>query len=534
MAPIEVELTPTQPRNVIYYTSLDGNVITPNNPDVFGASILSNEYVEGLGVITFDGDVTSIGDWAFSGCSGLTSITIPEGVTSIGNYAFNACTRLTSITIPNSVTSIGEWSFFNCTTLTSITIPESVTSIGEAAFTGCFSLMSFSGKYSTPDGLFLIDSGNNLVAVALGAMHGAITIPDGVTSIGVYAFCGCRSLISITIPDGVTSIEKGAFQDCSSLTSIAIPDGVTNLGVYAFMACTSLTSITIPESVTDIGYYACSYCSSLTCITVNPEVPPTGSWDMFRGTNNAPIYVPTESVEAYKSAQYWSDYADRIQAIPSSSVPAPEAVDMGLSVKWASFNLGASAPEEIGDYYAWGETEPYYSSQDPLTWKEGKEAGYAWTSYKWCMWPDNKLTKYCSMSSEGYNGFVDDKVVLDLEDDAAHVNLGGDWRMPTYAEWEELRKQCTWTWTTRNGIAGRRVTARNGNSIFLPVAGYRSGTHLYDADDEGDYWSSSLYVDAPYNNDSPSFAWMVIILSGNTGIIGTYRHLGMSVRPVSE
>ena len=450
MSPIEVELS--APRNTIYYTSTDGSVVTPYNPDAFDASILSNEYVAGLGIILFDGDLTSIGSHAFYGCSGLTSITIPNGVTSIGDGAFLNCTSLTSVTIPDSVTSIGDgafqnctsltgvtipdsvtsignYAFQNCTSLTSITIPSSVTSIGDGVFAGCTSLVSFSGKYASSDGLFLIDSGS-IVAIALGSIGGEVTIPDGVVSIGVsvfsgctsltsitipdsvtsigncafegctslisitipdsvtsigyyafqnctsltsitipssvtcigvfafrgctsltgitipdsvtsighYAFQTCTSLISITIPNSVTSIGDGAFSGCTSLTGITIPDSVTSIGNYAFQNCTSLTSVTIPDSVTSIGYSAfqnCTSltsitipdsltsirdsafrgCTSLTSITVYPEVPPTGSWGMFDETNNAPICVPAASVEAYKTAQYWSDYANRIQAI---------------------------------------------------------------------------------------------------------------------------------------------------------------------------------------------------------------------------
>ena len=208
----------------------------------------------------------------------------------------------------------------------------------------------------------------------------------------------------------------------------------------------------------------------------------------------------------------------------------PDAVDLGLpsGLKWASFNLGASKPEEYGDYYAWGETEPYYSSLDPLTWKEGKGGGYAWSSYKWCMGTSNTMTKYCSMSSYGYNGFTDNKTVLDLEDDAVHVNLGGTWRMPTVAEWTELREKCTWTWTTQNGVRGRLVTGSNGNSIFLPAAGCRDGTYLDYVGSRGYYWSSSLGTGSPYG------AWIVYFHSGNVLGYREYRFDGFSVRPVSE
>ena len=169
----------------------------------------------------------TIADSAFVGCS-LTSINFPDCVTSIGEYAFRGCTSLKSITIPDGVTSIGNKSFLSCTSLASITIPDSVTSIGDEAFHNCKSLTS-------------------------------ITIPNSVTSIGMSAFSYCTSLASITIPDGVTSIGRETFSVCTSLTSVNIPDSVTEIGEGAFYYCTSLTSVTIPNSVTEIGDKAFGY-----------------------------------------------------------------------------------------------------------------------------------------------------------------------------------------------------------------------------------------------------------------------------------
>jgi len=204
------------------------------------------------------------------------------------------------------------------------------------------------------------------------------------------------------------------------------------------------------------------------------------------------------------------------------------AVDLGLSVYWGTTNLGAGKPEEYGDYYAWGETEPYYSSQSPLTWKNGKSAGYNWASYKWYNGSSSTLTKYNTKSSYGT---VDNKTVLDQEDDVASVKLGGKWRMPTDAEWTELSTKCTWTWTTNyngTGVEGQIFTATNGNSIFLPATGRRDNSILYDAGSGGYYWSSSL------STDRPSFAWFFGINSNDASRYDDYRCSGFSVRPVSE
>jgi hypothetical protein len=202
-------------------------------------------------------------------------------------------------------------------------------------------------------------------------------------------------------------------------------------------------------------------------------------------------------------------------------------IDLGLpsGLLWATCNLGASVPEDAGNYYAWGETEPCYSSLDPLTWKPGKEDGYWWPSYNWSIDSYFTLTKYCTNPSYGHNDFTDGKTVLDSEDDAARVNLGGDWRMPTDAEWTELREKCTWTWTSWNGVNGREVTGPNGKSIFLPAAGWWIGTDHYAAT-SGGYRSLSLDTDSPY------YSWSIIFDYEDVRREGGNRCNGQSVRPV--
>ena len=213
--------------------------------------------------------LTSIGNYAFFGCSSLTSINIPDGVKTIGNYAFSDCSSLTSINIPDGVTSIGSGAFFDCSSLTSINIPDGVTSIGSGAFFDCSSLTSI----NIPDGVTSI--GNSAFAICSSLT--SINIPDGVTSIGQWAFSDCSSLTSITLPESVTSIETYAFSDCSSLTSINIPDGVKTIGDHAFSGCSSLTSINISDGVKTIGNSAFSDCSSLTSINIPDGV--TSIWD---------------------------------------------------------------------------------------------------------------------------------------------------------------------------------------------------------------------------------------------------------------
>ena len=195
---------------------------------------------------------------------------------------------------------------------------------------------------------------------------------------------------------------------------------------------------------------------------------------------------------------------------PNPNTGNHEYVDLGLSVKWATCNIGASKPEEYGDYFAWGETEP--------------KSIYDWSTYKWCRGTSDTQSKYCTNSSYGT---VDNKTILEAADDAARANWGGSWRMPTNAEQDELRNNCIWTWTTQNGVNGYKVTSKsNGKSIFLPAAGDRVGSSLDAAGDYACYWSSSL------NSDTPDYAYYLRFYSSLVDWRSYYRSYGRSVRPV--
>ena len=504
---------------LIRYTSSDGNIVEPFLPQGFGATVISNVYAEGQGVITLDGVVTILGEAVFSDCTTLTSIQIPESVVRIENWSFARCTSLASVSLPEKLARIGYGVFQGCSSLESISMPNQVTEIGLSAFQGCTSLKTM----SIPDGVTVIESGTFQGCSSLES----ISIPENVTTISQYAFQGCSSLTTVTLPPSLRMIDALTFSDCTSLSSVTIPESVSTIRTGAFQNCTALTSITIPKDVNEMNH-AFRGCTGLKTVTMLPYYPPSASGAFGSAGDGSMsedfiIFVPEGRAEAYKSARYWRDLADRIYEIGT-----PIAVDLGLSVKWASFNLGATMPEEYGDYYAWGETEPYYSSLDPLTWKEGKESGYAWTSYKWCMGSYDTMTKYCPWETYGYNGYSDDKTVLDLEDDAASVNLGGSWRTPTDEEWTELRETCTWTRTSMNGVNGLLITASNGNSIFLPAAGHLLNTNLESVGSGGCYWTSSLRA------GGPGLPWYAGFDSGAFYRDYDNRFYGFSVRPVTE
>ena len=345
--PLDIELFNTSLSHTYSKEDDYGRVVFAEDLTSIGYSAFYN--CSSLASVTIPDSVTSIRDYAFSDCSSLASITIPVSVTSIGNYAFEDCKSLTSITIPDSVTSIGNYAFYYCTSLpiennihyadtyvvevtdktltsytlkenvrfignsafggcyslTSITIPDSVTEIGDYAFSGCTSLKSI----TIPDSVTEIGNCAFYYCTSLTS----ITIPDSVTEIRYKAFYNCTSLKSVTIGDSVTSIGRDAFYGCSKLTSITIPDSVTSIGDYAFEDCTSLKSVTIGDSVTSIGKFAFYNCTSLASVYCKAVTPPAGGSDMFyHNASGRKIYVPTESVNAYKSAWYWSDYKSYI------------------------------------------------------------------------------------------------------------------------------------------------------------------------------------------------------------------------------
>ena len=306
-----------------YSNRYSGNVVIPESVTYNGAAY----------------PVTSIGNSAFSGCSGLTSVTIGNSVTSIGEYAFSFCSGLTSVTIsdlaawcsiiftdlssnplnyahhlymngeevkdliiPNTVTNICSYSFYGCSGLTSVTIPSSVTTIGGYAFRNCSGLTSVTIPNSvTSIGDYAFEECSSLTSV---------TIPNSVTSIGNSAFQGCSGLTSVTIPNSVTSIGSSAFGWCKGLTSMTIPNSVTSIGGAAFSHCSGLTSVTIPNSVTSIGKRAFEYCYSLTDVFCYAENVPTTEADAFKSASisSATLHVPAASLSSYQTTEPWSGF----------------------------------------------------------------------------------------------------------------------------------------------------------------------------------------------------------------------------------
>ena len=261
--------------NEIWYTSTDGNIVTPYASDVFGATIVSNTYTDGKGVIKFSGAVTEIGNNAF----------------------------------------------YFLRTLKTITIPDSVAEIGEQVFFGCDNLRSFSGKFASADGRCLVVD-NTLKAFARAGLA-EYSVPNGVKVIDGYVFYECTNLAKVTLPSGVLTIGDSAFMGCANLKTINFPEGLVKIMGFAFSNCTSITEITIPTSVTQIGSNVFEDCTKLATVYCNPTTPPQLGMSAFdNNAANRLIYVPFAALEDYKSMAYsWYDYADAIVAKELTSAP---------------------------------------------------------------------------------------------------------------------------------------------------------------------------------------------------------------------
>ncbi len=341
------------PLKTIFYTTSDGEAISPD-PEM--DNIIENKYENGQGIITFSDVVTEIPANAFASCKNITDITLPDGVTQIGDRAFDLCSKLTNISFSEGLTSIGKYAFNQCS-LKTIKLPNSLTSIEKGAFMMCLNLTDIIFS----DGLETI--GEQAFSYCYGLTE--ISLPESITTIGDYAFIYCNNLFKVTvpnnitylgktvfgacynlssfsgqyttsdhrclivngrlaafapkglteytIPDGVTTIGDNVFFGCTNLTRITIPHGVETIAFQAFRECSGITEITIPESVTTVKEGAFCTCKSLTTVYCKPIVPPALEVNIFSESPIGVIYVPQASVEAYKSADGWSEYANRIE-----------------------------------------------------------------------------------------------------------------------------------------------------------------------------------------------------------------------------
>ena len=406
------------------------------------------------GSVTVDGTTYKVNSMffaAFRNCTALTSVVIPDGINRIPNEAFTGCSNLRRVYLSDSVVFVGNGAFSGCrcytdtidgviymndiligldpnnreafnksdftvregtriiaghafvtnNVLNSITIPEGVVTIGDWAFNACYNLR----RVVLPESLKNIDS----YAFRLCRELESINIPSGISFIGENAFEDCGKIKTLSIPYGVTSIDNFAFSNNTDLTQIIIPKSVKKIGWRAFEQCVNLKSVIIPEGVTSIGSWCFNGCSSLESIVIPASVTEIGEDAFFNCINLRNVNMPDGAMKD-KLSEYLAIFQDEEKHGVSDG---HEWVDLGLSVKWATCNVGAKTPGQSGDFY-----------------------------------------------HKNYQG------------DAAHNEWGGSWRLPTVDEWYELMDNCMWTVSAQDGVKGFKIISMvNHNSIFLPYTG---------------------------------------------------------------
>lgn len=279
--------TPAEAK-LIGYVSTDAQIITPTNPNGFGARILSNTYTNNIGTISFSNAVTAVGERAFWQCTTLQAITLPDRIRDIEDSAFGGCTNLSEISIPSRVTEIGD-----------------------GAFAYCNNLGAFFGNIASEDNRCLI-IGTTLVAFAPAGLT-TYSVMEGITEIGGGAFEGCSNLIGVALPLTLTEIDERAFAYCLELSSVTVPAGVTEISVSTFEGCSALDTVVLPNTINEIetmAFNGCSALQSIYCAAVTPPRLTAGAFDQI--SSEAVIYVPSASVAAYKDASNWSAYASKI------------------------------------------------------------------------------------------------------------------------------------------------------------------------------------------------------------------------------
>lgn len=507
--------------------------------------------------------VTTIGSYSFSCCSASTDI--PYSVTTIEGYAFSG-SSITNITIPSNVKTIESYAF---TSSIKTVINNSSVGIGSSSHGLSNALVIDKNNISSYIiiGDFIFKKGYPHELVAYIGNDTDIVFPDNcngeIYNIGKEAFKGNKTIESIAMGNGVYSIGENAFYNCMGLKSITLGDINGGIGSYAFSNCTNLETITLGKSYINQGAFG--DCNNIKRIYSTTRVPGTIAGSNAFSKYYATLYVPAGTKDTYLQADYWSsfriveikgdidgddiidvaditklvsiileietdttgdadadgdgtvDVADVTKVVnmilnPDNDDETPAipgtGVDLGLSVKWASYNMGATTPEEYGGYYAWGETKT--------------KNYYGWNNYLHSIGSSN-IQKY---NQQGSNiNAADYKYTLEPVDDVAQAKWGGNWRIPTKAEIDELRNKCTWNWTTLNGVNGYRVTGTNGNSIFLPAVGEFSG-NSNSPGSFGYYWSSSLHID--YN----SYSYCLYLNESSKSTTFSDRCSGFAIRPV--
>lgn len=334
---------------------------------------------------------------------------------------------------------------------------------------------------SSDESVATVDQDGLVTAVAGGTCTITATATDGS---GTFATCDVtviQLVTSITLSETAIALEIDGYK---KLTATVLPSNASNPSVTWSSSDDNVAEVTSTGGVVAVGKGTCT----ITCATTDGSGVST----------TCRVYV-NMGYDGFEGGYAYVDLG-----LPSGTL-------------WAAWNVGADNPEDYGDYFAWGETTGYNS---------GKTT-FDWSTYKYCNGSSYTLTKYCQNARYGDNGFTDELTELELSDDAATANWGSGWRMPSDDQWTELRDSCAWTWVQQNGVYGRLVTATNGNSIFLPAAGYRYNSSFLFAGSKGLYWSRMYF-----SKLIPTDACGMSFSSDGIGSSRTYRVNGYPIRPV--
>lgn len=572
------------PRPWESYIASIKSVILPEGITKIGTWAFRNH--TSLTTINLPTSLTSIGAEAFTATT-LTSIEIPSGMTGINHWAFKDCASLTTVRLPASITNLPTpGAFCGCTSLQNVYVSwETANQIPTCSnASNFFHDLSSKPKLYVPCGTTSLyqnkgwtkkftltevvangtcgASGDNLTwslntcgtltISGSGAMADwsaetdvpwyeyresiiSVVLPYGLTHVGDYAFRK-TAITKIDLPSALQTIGKHSFS-ATPLIEVCIPEGVTSIGEKAFIsgseyvclneACNALLRrVYLPSTLTELGNASIAlahlqyltYPKSITTLghtyyhqSKYPAKELYASWTTNIPSRYGPIatvtepkqkmHIPYGTTAAYR-AKDWARVHDLVEDVDE------RAIDLGLSVRWASCNVGATKPEENGIHFMWGDTIA--------------RSQHKWSAYPYSGTSFNTLTKYNTRSSSG--PVVDNRTTLIAFDDAAYINWGETWRMPTEAEWQELLDHCTLEQTTLNGVAVIKVTGPNGNFIYLPKVGYKMDTH----DGTGYcYWSSSLNT-----GELDDGCNKAIYLNGTSGLKKAYRYIGMGVRAV--
>ena len=488
-----------------------GTLTLPNNLTKITASVFYG--CSGFtGSLIIPNTVTEIWSSAFAGCSGFTgSLVIPNNVESIDWAAFQGCSGFNGpLTIPNSVEVIYYHAFENCTGLTGdLNIPNSVTTIEEYAFAGC---SGFDGSLTISNNVTSIRS--NAFSGCSG-LTGSLVIPDNVTSIGSNAFSGCSGLTgSLVIPDNVTSIGSNAFSGCSSLSGpLVIPDNVTSIGGNAFSGCSSFSdTLSLGASLTGIGNNAFfGACGNFTALNVWAEVPPTLGTEAFTSIDySIPLSIPNGTCNAYQNASGWDAFVninmlepDQGFEITATANPAEAGTIKGICRFSQGQTCTLTATPNSGYVFTnWTENGEVVSTNIVYSFTvEGDrdlEANFVVADIHSLVdlgLPSGTLWATCNLGTDSPEGYGNTFTWDEAQPDAAMGLWGGDWRMPTSAELQELIDNTSFTWFNWNGINnpafgvyGALFTAPNGNSIFLRA------NHIWTELYNGGIWASDEWV----------------------------------------